>query len=64
MPVYNIYLNSPQLAYDANKRKYYKYIIQKNNKIFNKKFTPYSILYFNTSYNRIYTYPNISSIPY
>jgi hypothetical protein len=64
MPVYNIYLNSPQLAYNANKRKYYNYVIQKNNKIFNNKFTPYTPLYFNTSYNRIYKYPNVSSIPY
>jgi len=61
--MYNIYLNSPQLAYQANKRKYYKYVINNNNKIFNSKFKPYTPLYFQTSYNRIYN-PNISQIPY
>lgn len=60
--MYNIYLNSPQLAYNANKKKYYKYVIQQNNKIFNKKFTRYTPLYFGTSYNSIY-YPNQIIIP-
>jgi hypothetical protein len=62
--VYNIYLNSPQLAYNAQKKKYYNYIIKKNNKIFNAKFKPYGPLYFATSYDSIYSYPNQSVIPY
>ena len=62
--VYNIYLNSPQLAYNANKKKYYQYIIQKNKEIANKKFTNYTPLYFNTSYNKIFQYPNLSVVPY
>jgi hypothetical protein len=61
--VYNIYLNSPQLAYEANKKKYYKYVIKNNNKIFNNKFGPYKPTYYVTSYKRIYS-PNISNIPY
>jgi hypothetical protein len=61
--MYNIQLNSPQLAYQQNIRKYYKYVINKNNKIFNKKFQKYSPLYFQTSYDRIYM-PNISNVPY
>ena len=61
--VYNIYLNSPQLAYNANKKKYYIYVINKNKKISNMKDTKYTPLYFRTSYNSIYT-PNQSSIPY
>ena len=61
--MYNIYLNSPQLAVQANRRKYYMNVIKKNNKIFNKKFQPYTPLYFQTAYDRIY-YPNISNIPY
>ena len=61
--VYNIYLNSPQLAYNANQKKYYKYIINKNNKLFNHKFTKYSPVYFRTAYNSIY-YPNIVTYPY
>jgi len=64
MPVYNIYLNSPQLAYNANKKKYYKSIIKKNNTLSNKKFTPYTPLYFTTGYNLIFIYPNIANIPY
>ena len=61
--VYNIYLNSPQLAYNANKKKYYIYVINKNKKILNMKDTKYTPLYFRTSYNSIYN-PNQSSIPY
>jgi len=61
--VNNIYLNSPQLAYNANKKKYYIYVIKKNNKIFNTKPNKYSPLYFQTSYNSIY-YPNESLKPY
>ena len=52
---YNIYLNSSQLAYNANKHKYYKFII--NNNKFNK-FTQYTPQYYVTSYNSIYS-PNI-----
>ena len=61
--VYNIYLNSPQLAYNANKKKYYIYVINKNKKISNMKDTKYTPLYFRTSYDLIYN-PNQSSIPY
>jgi hypothetical protein len=61
--MYNIQLNSPQLAYQQNMKKYYKTVIYKNNKIFNRKFKPYTPLYFQTSYDRIY-YPNISNVPY
>jgi len=63
MPYYNIYLNSPQLAYNANARKYYNNVIKLNNKLFNKKLSKYGPLYFQTSYDRIYT-PNIVNIPY
>ena len=66
--MYNIYLNSPQLAYNQNIKKYYKYIIQKNTKIQNinenqklkKKYPP---SYYLTSYNSIYN-PNQIIIPY
>jgi hypothetical protein len=51
---YNIYRNSPQLAYNANQKKYYEYVIAKNNKLFNKSFSNYSPLYYNTSYQSIY----------
>lgn len=61
--VYNIYLNSPQLAVEANRKKYYKKVIRINNKLFNKKFSPYKPIYFDTSYSRIYN-PSISMIPY
>jgi hypothetical protein len=60
--VYNIYLNSPQLAYNANKKKYYINIIKLNNKIFNSKFKPYKPSYFITSYDKIFN-PNNVSIP-
>lgn len=55
---YNIYLNSPQLAYNANKKKYYLDLINKNNKTNNNKFSKYTPQYFNTSYDSIY-YPDI-----
>jgi hypothetical protein len=52
---YNPYLiNNPQLAYNLNKKKYYLYVIEKNKKIMNKPFSPYTPLYFNTAYDRIY----------
>ena len=58
-PKYNIQLNSPQLAYNINMKKYYLSIIKKN-KIID---TNYNNNYFRTSYSRIYvpsksiTYP-------
>jgi hypothetical protein len=61
--VYNIYLNSPQLAYNANITKYNKYVIKKNNKIFNKKFSPYKPTYFYNGYLCIIK-PNIIIRPY
>jgi hypothetical protein len=60
---YNIYLNSPQLAVNENRRKYYLYVINKNNKLFNKKFQKYTPIYYRTCYNSIYT-PNVSIVPY
>ena len=47
---------NPQLAYNLNQKKYNVYIINLNRKIINKKFKPYTPLYFNTSYDRMY-YP-------
>ena len=61
--IYNIYLNSPQLAYKANISKYNLYVIKKNNKFFNRNFEPYKPQYFYTGYNRIYL-PNISTNSY
>jgi len=61
--VYNIYLNSPQLAYNENIRKYNKNVIKNNNKILNKKFTSYKAPYFYTSYLSI-IFPNKIIIPY
>jgi len=61
--VYNIYLNSPQLAYNANKKKYYIYVINKNKKISNMKYSNYTPSYFRTSYNSIYN-PNEEIKPY
>lgn len=52
--IYNPYRNSPQLAYNLNQKKYYLYLIEKNKKIINKPFTPYTPAYFYTSYDRIY----------
>ena len=62
--VYNIYLNSPQLAYNANKKKYYESIIKKNKQI-NSIIHPkkYSPLYFRSSYYSIYS-PNVVITPY
>jgi hypothetical protein len=61
--VYNIYLNSPQLAYNANKKKYYIYVINKNKQLSEKKINQYSPYYFRTSYNSIYN-PNEEIKPY
>ena len=60
---YNIYLNSPQLAVNANRKKYYLHVINENNKFFNKKLGNYSKSYYNTSYKRIFV-PYQEIIPY
>jgi hypothetical protein len=52
--VYNIYLNSPQLAYNANIKKYYRHVIKDNTKILNKTYSSYKAPYFYTSYSRIH----------
>ena len=57
------YLQSnSQLAYNLNLKKYYLYVINKNKKIENRKFGPYSNQYFQTSYDRIFM-PAISLVP-
>jgi hypothetical protein len=61
--VYNIYLNSPQLAYNANIKKYYRHVIKDNNKILNKRDSSYKAPYFYTSYSRI-QYPYKVVTPY
>lgn len=60
---YNIYLNSPQLAINANRKKYYNYVIQNNYNDFNRKFSNYKPSYYSTSYKRIF-YPAQIIIPY
>lgn len=60
--VYNIYLNSPQLALRANNKKYYENVIQNNKKIYNQNIQKYPLSYYNTSYN-LYYYPNIIQKP-
>jgi len=51
---YNVQLNSPQLAYNINMKKYYSTVIQKN-KIITYYFNTNNIQNYNkTSYNRIY----------
>lgn len=62
-PHYNIYLNSPQLAINANRKKYYKYVIQMNYNDFNRKFSNYKPSYYSTSYKRIF-YPSQQILPY
>ena len=55
--MYNIQLNSPQLAYNFNIKKYYLEIIKKNNLLKNKIKKNST----QTSYNRIYVpYKSIS----
>jgi hypothetical protein len=57
---YNIYRNSPQLAVDANTKKYYQYIINRQQYIINKnKFQNYKPTYYQTGYDRI-LYPQKS----
>ncbi len=62
---YNIYLQSPQLAYQANQRKQLLKIIEiqnkQKNKIALKKYTPQ---YFRTAYNRIFISTQSSGAPY
>ena len=60
---YNIYLNSPQLACNANRKKYYMSVIEKNNAYIHRKFQPYKPEYYKTSYSRIYN-PNKIISPY
>ncbi len=60
---YNIYLNSPQLAYNVNQRKYYEYVIKQNNKLYTPQFKSYSPLYFSSGYQRIYR-PNEIITPF
>ncbi len=65
MSGYNIYLQSPQLAYQANQRKQLLKIIQlnniRNNKISLKKYTPQ---YFRTAYSRIFISSQSSGVGY
>lgn len=59
---YNIYLNSPQLALQANTKKYYEGVIQKNQEIMNKPIRKYPSSYYRTSYNLMF-YPNVVVMP-
>jgi hypothetical protein len=57
---YNIYLSSPQLAVEANRKKYYQYIINRQQNIIDhNKFGNYKPIYYQTGYNKIY-YPQVS----
>ena len=62
---YNIYLQSPQLAYQANQRKQLLKIIQiqnkRNQQITLKKYTPQ---YFQTFYNRVFISSQSSGVGY
>lgn len=53
---------SPTLSYQRNAHIFYQNQIKKTNKIINTKFKPYTPIYFQTSYDRIFT-PNVSTIP-
>ncbi len=53
---YNIYLDSPQLAYQANKKKQYLKIIKRNNFLQNQLPKRYGFRYYQTAYNRILQY--------
>ncbi len=62
---YNIYLQSPQLAYQANQRKQLQKIIQIQNRLNNKLTVKrYSQQYFRTAYNRIFISSQSSGAPY
>ncbi len=65
MNKYNIYLQSPQLAYQANQRKQLQKIIQIQNRL-NKKLTVkrYTQQYFRTVYDRIFISSQSSGAPY
>ncbi len=53
---YNIYLDSPQLAYQANQRKQYQKIIRKNAKLQKAPFPrKYPFSYYKTTYDLIFT---------
>ena len=52
MNKYNSQLNSPQLAYNINMKKYYLSVINKNNE--NNKKIINTRIYFQTGYDRIY----------
>jgi hypothetical protein len=60
---YNIYLNSPQLAVNANRKKYYLQVIQNNNNYINRPFQNYTPSYYKTSYSRI-LFPVREILPY
>lgn len=59
---YNIYLNSPQLALQANNKKYYQNVIIQNQQNMNKTINRYPPSYFKTSYNSYYL-PNRIVMP-
>jgi hypothetical protein len=56
-------LISPTLAYQRNAHESYKRQISEYNKILNTKFIPYTSQYYETSYNRIFQYPDQSEVP-
>ena len=57
---YNIYLSSPQLAVEANRKKYYQFIINRQQLIIdNNKFGNYKPIYYKTGYNKVF-YPQES----
>jgi hypothetical protein len=56
-------LISPTLAYQRNAHESYKRQISEYNKILNTKFIPYTLQYYQTSYDRIFQYPDQSEVP-
>jgi hypothetical protein len=62
---YNIYLQSPQLAYQANQRKQLLKIIEiqnkRNQQLTLKRYTPQ---YFRTAYSRFFISSQSSGAPY
>ena len=56
-PYYNIYLNSPQRAVDANRKKYYLHVISENQRRADTRLTKYPPTYYYTSYKKI-IFPN------
>ncbi len=62
---YNLYLASPQLAYQANKNQQYKCLIFKNFQDQYKYYDGrYPASYFRTAYNRVYLSNQSSGVPY